>query len=86
MSSDFLLNPLYNRQGDTVDLLVDIQGVDIGHAADEVDDGHEARLQIRGIDVVLAADAADKVLGIEALWMDGGLDELLHEGVDDLIT
>ena len=26
------------------------------------------------------------MLGVEALGMDGGADELLHEGLDDLIT
>ena len=26
------------------------------------------------------------MLGVESLWMDGGFCELLHEGLDDLIT
>ncbi len=45
---------LYNRQGDAVDLLVDIEGVDIGHAADVVDDGHDAGLEVGGVYLVLA--------------------------------
>ena len=77
---------LYYRQGDAVDLLVDVEGVDIGHAADIVDDGHEARFEVGGVDVVLARHTADEVLGVEALGMDGGPDEFLHEGLDNLVT
>ena len=65
-------------EGDAADLLVDIEGIDIGHATDIVDDGHETRLKVGGIDVVLAADTADELLGVETFRMTGGLDEMAH--------
>ena len=74
------------RKRDAVDFLVDIEGVDISHATDVVDDGHEARFEVWGINIVLARHTTDQMLGVETLWMDGGSDELLHEGLDDLIT
>ena len=52
---------LHHRQGDADDLLVFIKGVDIGHAADIVDNGHDAGLERGGGDVVLAADTADEL-------------------------
>ena len=52
---------LYDRQGNAADFLIDVEGIDIGHTADIIDDGHQACFDIRGIDVVLATDAADEV-------------------------
>ena len=42
-------------QRDAVNLLVDVQGIDVGHAADIVDDSHEPCLQVIALYVVLAA-------------------------------
>ena len=42
--------------------------------------------EVGGVDVVLARHTADEVLGVEALGMDGGPDEFLHEGLDNLVT
>ena len=49
-------------EGDAANLLVDIEGIDIGHATDIVDDGHEAGLEVWTVDVVLTADAPDELL------------------------
>ena len=77
---------LDNREGDAVDFLVNVEGIDVGHAADVVDDGHETCFQVRGIDVVLARHTADEVFGVEPLGMNGRPYELLHQRLDDLIT
>ena len=77
---------LYYRQTRAVDLLIEIEGEDIGHAADEIDDSHDAGFEIVGLDVVLAADTAEELFGVETLGMHGCLNHLLHEGVDDAIT
>ena len=52
---------LYDWQGNAADFLIDVEGIDIGHATDIIDDGHQACFDIRGVDVVLATDAADEV-------------------------
>ena len=77
---------LYYRQTRAVDLLIEIEGEDIGHAADEIDDSHDAGFEIVGLDVVLAADTAEELLGVETLRMYGSISHLFHKGVDDAIT
>ena len=77
---------LYDRQGDTVDFLIDVEGIDVGHAADVVDDRHETCFEVGRIDVILALHPTDKVLRVETVGMDGGTDKLLHQRLDDLIT
>ena len=47
---------LYYRQTRAVNLLIEIESEDIGHATDEINDCHEAGFEIVGVDVVLAAD------------------------------
>ena len=74
------------REGCAVDFLVDVEGVDIGHATDIVDDGHDARLELRGVDLVLARNTTDEVLGVETLRMDHSPDELLEKRLHDLVT
>ena len=76
----------YNRQGNAANLLVFIQGIDIRHATDVVDNSHETCLKIWGTDMVLAADTPDELSGVETLGMNGSLDELFHERLDNLIT
>ena len=44
---------LDDGQGDAVNLLIDIEGINIGHTRDIVYDSHEARFKVIGIDVVL---------------------------------
>ena len=77
---------LYYRQTRAVNLLIEIEGKDIGHAADEINDSHEAGFEIVGVDVVLVADTTEELLGVETLWVNGCLGHLLHKGVDDTIT
>ena len=67
-----------DREGDSADFLIDLKGIDVRHATNIVDDGHETRFQVWCLDVVLAADATDEVLGVETLRVDGGADELLQ--------
>ena len=52
---------LHYWQRDSDNLLVFIKGVDVGHAADIVDDGHDAGFERGGGDVVLTADTADEL-------------------------
>ena len=82
----FFMLLLYDRQGDAVDFLIDVEGIDVGHATDVVDDRHETRLEVGRVDVILARHTTDKVLRVETIRMDGGTDKLLHERLDDLIT
>ena len=44
---------LYYRQGDAVDFLIDIEGIDVGHSGNIVDDGHQAGFQIGSANVIL---------------------------------
>ena len=75
-----------NWQGDAVNLLVDVQGIDIGHAADVVNHGHDARFEVRTLYVVLTAEPPHELLRIETVGVDGRLDERLHECLHDFIT
>lgn len=77
---------LYNRQTDSVDLLIDVERIDVGHAADIINYRHDALLQILVLYVILAAYPAQELLGVEARWIDGCLDENLHQSCHDLIT
>ena len=52
---EFTLN---YRQADTVDFLVDIERVNVGHAAYIIYYSHDARCQVRRVYVVLAAHTA----------------------------
>lgn len=66
---------LYNRQTDSVDLLIDVERIDVGHAADVINYRHDALLQILVLYIVLAAYPAQELLGVEARWVDGCFDE-----------
>ena len=59
------LNSLNNRQTDTVDLLIDVERIDVGHAADVINNRHDALLQILVFYIILAAYPAQELLGIE---------------------
>ena len=52
---------LNNRKRDTVDFLIDIEGIDIGHAADVVDDSHEAGFEVGAVDGILAGDSLNEL-------------------------
>ena len=75
-----------DRQADATHLLIDVECIDIGHAANIVDHGHEARLQVGTLYLILAAEAADDLLGVEAVGIDGGVDQRLHQRLHELIA
>ena len=80
------LNFLYNRQTDAVDFLIDVERIDVGHAADVIQYRHDSLLQILVLYVVLAAYPSQELLGVEAGWIHGGIDEYLHQRSHDLVT
>ena len=77
---------LHNRQTDTIDFLIDIEGIDVGHTADVVDNGHETGLKVRIVDVVLTADTVDELTGVETVGIEDSLGHGLHERSHDLVT
>ena len=66
--------------------MIDVEGIDIGHAADVVDDGHEAHLQVGVVNMVLAGHTTNELLRIVAVGVHDGLNHLLHECLHNLIT
>ena len=81
-----MVTRLYYRQADAIDLLVDVEGIDVGHSTDIVEDSHDALLQVGVVDVVLAAYTADELLGIETGRVDGGINKHLHQRSHNFIT
>ena len=81
-----LYNVSNDRQRYAINLLIDVQGLDIGHAADIVNHGHDACFEIRTLYVVLAAEPPHELLRIETVGVDGRLDERLHKCLHDFIT
>lgn len=77
---------LYNRQTDSVDFLIDVERIDVGHAADIINYRHDALLQILVLYIILAAYPAQELLGVETRWVYGCFDEYLHQSCHDLIT
>ena len=73
-------------QGNSIDLLIDVQGKDIRHAADVVDDGHQARFQVIAVDIILTAEAADELLRMEFVWIDCGINQTFHQVLHDMVT
>ena len=45
---------LYQWQTDTIYLLIDVEGIDICHSTDEVEDCHDTCFKARTLDVILA--------------------------------
>lgn len=85
------LNPifqrlLHNRQGDAIDLLVDVEGVDISHTTYIVYHSHQAGFEVIAMDVVLTAEPLDELLAMEFLGMDSRVDKCLHQCFHDLVT
>ena len=63
----------HNQQTDTVDFLIDIEGVNVGHTADVVDNGHEAGLKIRIVDV-----EGDSICPLASVYREGWKSEKGH--------
>ena len=57
--SSFCMGISDYRQRDAIDLLIDVEGVDIRHAADIVHDSHQPRFEVIAMDVVLTAEPLD---------------------------
>ena len=72
---------LYDRQADTVYLLIDVESVNIGHSADIVDDSHDSLLYILVVDVVLTAYPSQQLLRVETFGRDSCIDKHLHKCV-----
>ena len=77
---------LYYRQTYSVDFLIDVECIDIRHTTDVIQYRHDSLLQILVLYVVLAAYPSQELLGVEAGWIHGGIDEYLHQRSHDLIT
>lgn len=75
-----------NRQTNSVDFLIDVERIHVGHAADIVDNSHDARFKIGRADVILAAHAADELARVEPLRIDSRLGHDLHQAVHNLKT
>lgn len=50
---DARMSCLYDRQTFAVDLAEEVEGKDVGHAGDEVEDGKDAWINLDGINFVL---------------------------------
>ena len=81
-----LPHALYDRQADTVYLLIDVEGVNVGHSADIVDDSHDSLLYILVVDVVLTAYPSQQLLRVETFGRDSCIDKHLHKCSHNLVT
>ncbi len=63
---------LHNGQRNALNLLINVQCKEVGHAADVIDDGLNARSKLRAVDVVLAAKALYQLSRIISLRLRGG--------------
>ena len=53
---------LHDGQGDAIDFLIDIEGKDVGHAAEVVDHCHDSCLYVLRADVILRTDEVKKLV------------------------
>lgn len=58
----FSIKGLNFRQAAAVDLLIEVECKDIGHARYEVEDSHDTRLKVGRVDVILAAHTCQQLL------------------------
>ena len=77
---------LYYRQTYSVDFLIDVECIDIRHTTDVIQYRHDSLLQILVLYVVLAAYPSQELLGVEAGWVYGSIDEYIHQRSHDLVT
>ena len=54
-----------NGQACAVELLVDVERIYVGHAADIVNHGHDSRFQMGRVYVILAAHPAHQLMALE---------------------
>lgn len=74
------------RQTYSVDFLIDVERINVGHSADIVDNSHDARFEVGRAYVILAAYAADELARVEPLRIDSRLGHDLHQAVHNLKT
>ena len=77
---------LYYRQTYSVDFLIDVERIYVGHSADEVYDGHNPCLYVGAADVVLTAESPDELFGVELLGVYGSVREGFHQCLHYLVT
>ena len=77
---------LNNGKRDAVDLLVDVERIDVGHAADVVEHGHDAGFQLVAVDVVLTAEAPYELLRMIFEWIHGSIHQVFHQRFHDAVT
>ena len=58
-----------NGQACAVELLVDVERIYVGHAADVVNHGHDSRFQMGRVYVILAAHPAHQLAGVITFGM-----------------
>ena len=58
-----------NGQACAVELLVDVERIYVGHAADIVNHGHDSRFQMGRVYVILAAHPAHQLAGVITFGM-----------------
>lgn len=56
MDDSFTL--LYYRQRCSIDFLIEVESEDIRHSGDEIEHRHDARFEVRRVNLVLTADPA----------------------------
>ena len=63
---------LNHREAFAIDFAVEIEGKDVGHAGDVVEDCHDAMVGIGSIHFVLLTDAVEEQLRISSVGMHSG--------------
>ena len=63
---------LNHREAFAIDFAIEVEGKDVGHAGDVVEDCHDAVVGVGGIHFVLLADAVEEQLRISSVGMHGG--------------
>ena len=58
-----------------VELTIEVEGIDVGHAGDVVEHGEDAVIEARRTNLVLRRDAAQQQLRVGAVGMYGGVDD-----------
>ena len=77
---------LDDGEAHAVEFTVEIEGIDVRHAGDVVEHGHEAVVETRGTDLILTRDAVEEQLGVGPVGVHGSFHHLVYEGGHDAET